>query len=328
MPAAVRSVLGHWPARGLVLALAFLSYALYGFDIADNPPGFYQDESAMAYNAYLIGRTGHDLNGEFLPVYTTFFGGAMNMPFIYILAAVFNVTGPSIAVARLTAASLVFTAALVLGALGYRMSGRLWIGGFVAVTAMLTPHIFQIGRFVFEVAIYPLAVGLLLLSVWRAHERRRIGWFDAAAIAGALALVTYGYSIGRLLGPLLALGVLLFLPRLHWRDVARTWAVYAALLVPLLVFQLTHPGWLTERFDALTYVGDASPLDAAVRFASHYVRNVNPLRLLFIGDHNLRLHVPGMGGVILLATLELALLGLVRTRVGPFSRYVFYAKAM
>jgi len=45
---------------GLYFALAglVLLFILYTYDLTDNPPGFYVDESAFAYNAYSIAKTG------------------------------------------------------------------------------------------------------------------------------------------------------------------------------------------------------------------------------------------------------------------------------
>ena len=50
-----------------------LLFALYTRGLSTNPPGFYVDESALAYNAYLVAHTGA---GEFpphFPIYFQFF---------------------------------------------------------------------------------------------------------------------------------------------------------------------------------------------------------------------------------------------------------------
>ncbi|MFN2419230.1 MAG: hypothetical protein ABR593_09950, partial [Candidatus Limnocylindria bacterium] len=62
---------------GAAITTAFL------INSANNPPGFSWDESGIAYNAWRISSTGADMNGEHWPVYTTFVGGAMNMPYVY-----------------------------------------------------------------------------------------------------------------------------------------------------------------------------------------------------------------------------------------------------
>src|SRR5215831_10200932 len=47
-----------------------LLFGVYTWGISTNPPGFYLDESATAYNAYLVSRTGA---GEFGPRFPLLF---------------------------------------------------------------------------------------------------------------------------------------------------------------------------------------------------------------------------------------------------------------
>ncbi len=68
-------------------------FAIYTFGIGHNPPGFYIDESALCYNAYLVATTGA---GEFGPkwplffqIYTGGFTQYSNPTQIYLLTAVF-----------------------------------------------------------------------------------------------------------------------------------------------------------------------------------------------------------------------------------------------
>ena len=76
-----------------VAALALL-FCLYTWGISQNPRGFYLDESATAYNAYLVSRTGA---GEFGPRFPVLFqqfavsnATYMNPLAIYLLAIVFR----------------------------------------------------------------------------------------------------------------------------------------------------------------------------------------------------------------------------------------------
>src|SRR5204863_8681980 len=88
---------------------------IYTRALTTNPAGFYIDESSIAYNAHLITQTGHDEHGEAWPLYFRAFGDYKNPVYIYLLAGVFKVTGPSMLVARLLSASLGFAAALLIG---------------------------------------------------------------------------------------------------------------------------------------------------------------------------------------------------------------------
>jgi 4-amino-4-deoxy-L-arabinose transferase-like glycosyltransferase len=291
--------------------LAVLGVALYASDAATNPPGFYIDESSVAYNAHLIAQTGRDEHGEAWPLFFRAFGDYKNPTYVYLLAALFRLTGPGVAVARLSSASLGVLAALLLGLLGARVSGRRGVGLFVCAAALLTPWLFELSRVVVEVAMYPLALALFLLCARRASERDRWTWTDALALAATLALLTYTYSIGRLLGPLLALGLALLATRARLRGLLLAWGCYALALAPLLFFQLRHPGALGARFRIITYIGPQSTVaEDAWEFVRHYAGNLNPWRMLVAGDPNAHQIASIYGtGPVLAATFVLALAG-------------------
>jgi 4-amino-4-deoxy-L-arabinose transferase-like glycosyltransferase len=322
-------------AVALALMLAAAGFAFYAWGAQTNPPGFFIDESSVAYNAHLIAETGRDEHGEELPLYFRAFGDYKNPVYIYLLAAVFRLTGPSIAAARYLSASLGVLAALALGLLGARASGRRSVGLLTVLTALLTPWLFELSRVCVEVAIYPLAVALFLLCLQRATRKPAWSWTDAACVAATLALVTYSYSIGRLLGPLLALGLVLFATtRARLRPLLLTWALYALALVPLVVFNLRHPGALTARFSYLTYITPQSGYtDDAWQFMKHFAGNVNPWPMLVRGDTD-TYQIASLAGVptIAAATFALAAVGAYlaarRARRDAWWRFIFYGLAV
>jgi 4-amino-4-deoxy-L-arabinose transferase-like glycosyltransferase len=300
-------------AAGLLsLLLVASGFAFYAWGAPTNPPGFFIDESSVAYNAHLISETGADEHGEAWPLYFRAFGDYKNPVYIYLLAALFRLTGPSIAAARYLSATLGVLAALTLGLLGARISGRQGVGLLTFLTALLTPWLFELSRVVVEVAVYPLAVALLLLCLERASKKEAWPLADAVVVAASLALVTYAYSVGRLFGPLLALGLLLFVNNhARLRSVLKTWALYALALLPLLVYHLRHPEALTKRFSYLTYITPESGYaEDAWEFVKHYAGNLSPWRMLVIGDTNAYqiASIPG-AGVLLAAEFVLAALG-------------------
>ncbi|MFL6257019.1 MAG: hypothetical protein ACJ74T_18590, partial [Pyrinomonadaceae bacterium] len=291
-------------------AVCVLAFALYAVGVPENPPGFYIDESSIAYNAHTVAQSGRDEHGEAWPLYFRAFGDYKNPAYVYLLAAVFRVTGPSIIVARLLSASLGVLAALLLGLLALKLTRRAEAGVVVACSALLTPWLYESSRLVFEVAAYPLACVLFLLALRRASSKERWGASDVLALACVLALLTYTYSIGRLLAPLLAAGLAFFITRRNLSRVLVTWGAYVLTLVPLLVYSLQHPGALAGRFSLITYVTPQSSFaDDARGFALHYLADVNPWRWLVTGEQNIRDHLPD-APALLAATLLLAALGL------------------
>jgi hypothetical protein len=293
------------------VVVAALGVALYAADASDNPPGFYIDESSIAYNAHLIATEGVDEHGTRWPLFFRAFGDYKNPVYVYLLAAVYGLTGPSILAARLLSAAFGVAAALALGLLVARVSGRRDAGSLVALSALLTPWLFELSRVVIEVAMYPFAVALFLLCAWRAASRPRMGWGGAACLAASLALLTYSYSVGRLLGPLLALGLALFWTRARPLDVPRAWLLYALSLVPLYVYARQNPGALTGRFQVITYVTPQSTYaEVAWEFLRHYFGNLDVRRMLLWGDPNENQIASIYGvGVVLAVTFALALAG-------------------
>src|SRR6476469_6810716 len=160
-------------ALRILLCTATLSFlfCLYIWGVSLNPPGFYLDESATAYNAYLVSRTGA---GEFGPRFPLLFqqfavsnATYMNPLAIYLMAIVFRFIPPSVSVARMVAAFWMFAACLLLGLLATRISGQRKIGVIVAGTALLTPWLFEAGRLVFDAHLPAFTVVLFLSAAYR-----------------------------------------------------------------------------------------------------------------------------------------------------------------
>lgn len=312
-------------------------YFFYIDKVSTNPPGFYIDESAIAYNAYCIGRTG---NGEFgnrfplfFPVYTGGWVQYANPTQIYLLAIPFSVFRPSILLARVFSASWVFAACVLLGFLATRVSGQRRIGVIVGVTAILTPWLFEVSRLVMETYFYPMALVLFLLAVFHAQRKESWSLTTVGMLAGTLMLLTYTYTIGRLLGPLLAFGLVLFVTSQdRLISVVKTWVIFALTLIPLLIFRSKHPEALTQRFYLISYIKPDSPWkEIAPTFIRRFLSDFSIVSLLMDGDGNPRHHVPGSLGSFLIAAFILSLIGLgvviVRHWREPWWRFVIFGAA-
>lgn len=311
-----RAVLRRVRVLAIVLGFALL-YIFYISDLKTNPPGFYVDESAIGYNAYLIAHTGKNEVGTTLPVFFPVYTGGWtqyaNPTQIYLLAVPFIVVKPSIHFARIYSASWVFLACLLLGLLAKRISGKESIGLLVAVIAIFTPWLFDVSRLVMETFFYPMALVLFLLAVYGAQKKESWTWFNVTTIAGTLMLLTYTYTIGRLLGPLLAAGLILFATsQTRLISIIKTWVFYGMSLIPLLVFKSQHPDALTQRFYLISYIKPDSPWREIIpKFVRRYFEDLSLINLLFNGDGNPRHHAYGTLGSFLIAAFALVLIGLV-----------------
>jgi hypothetical protein len=323
-----------------ITAVIFL-FCLYTWGISQNPPGFYLDESANAYNAYLVSRTGA---GEFGPRFPVLFQEfAVTNPIyinplaIYLLAIVFRFLHPSILVARMFAAFSMFAACLLLGVLAKCISGQRKIGVIVAGSALLTPWLFEVGRLAWEPHISAFTVALFLLAAYRLQSKETWDWRDIAIIVGSLAVVTFGYASGRILAPSFALGLLFFATtKRRLLGVLKIWLAYGITLVPLILFNRSHAGVLTKRLYEVSYIRPGAPwkqiMESASEFVRRYLEDQSLTTLLMTGDYHPRHHVQGSGGVILFATFILAMIGLLlvfaRGWRDPWWRFVVYGLAV
>jgi len=328
--------------RILLCVVAFLLlFSLYTWGISQNPPGFYLDESATAYNAYLVSRTGA---GEFGPRFPILFQeyavsnpNYINPLTIYLLAIVFRFLPPSILVARMFATFWMFAACLLLGLLAKRISGQLRVGIIVAATALLTPWLFEVGRLVWDAHFTAFAVALFLVTAYRVQSKETWNWKDILIVAGSLAVLTYGYFAGRVLASLYAVGLLfLATTKRRFLGVVMIWMAYAVTLVPLILFNRSHSGELTKRLWNVSYLRPDAPWKEIpyefAEFVRRYLEDQNLTGLLITGDYHGRHHVQGSGGPILFATFVLAMIGLGLIIAGrwrePWWRFIIYGLAV
>jgi len=318
----------------IIVPAIVLAFALYINGLSKNPPGFYVDESGIAYNAFLIGHTGKGEFGQRFPLFFRFYTNDWtqwaNPTQIYLLAIPFRFFRPSIHLARIYGAFWVFFACLLLGLLAKQVSGKRIVAVLVAITALVTPWLFEVSRLVFETFFYPAALTLFLLSVYYAQRKPKWSWLNVGTLAATLMLLTYSYTIGRLLGPLFAFGLLLFLT--SWKRliaIAKTWIIYSVTLVPLLIFKLKHPEVLTQRFYSVSYIKpDSHWREILPKFFRRYLEDLSVISLLLDGDGNPRHHVPGSLGGFLIGVFVVSIIGLVVVFVcywrDPWWRFVVF----
>ena len=324
----------------LSVAAVVVLFFFYTWGISQNPPGFFLDESATAYNAYLVSRTGAGELGPRFPVlfqqYAVSNPTYMNPVAIYLMAIVFRFLPPSILVARTCAAFWMFAACLLLGVLAARISGQRTIGIIVAGIALLTPWFFEIGRLVFDAHLSALTIVMFLIAAYRIQSRETWKWQDVAMVAGALAIITYGYFGGRVLAPLFALGLLFFASTKHRiLGVLKIWLAYAITLVPLILFNRSHSGVLTKRLWEVTYITPGAPwreiASQLAEFIRCYLQDQSLTPLLMLGDGHWQHHVEGSGGATLFPTFILAMAGFLLVIAGrwrePWWRFVLYGLA-
>ena len=184
-----------------------------------------------------------------------------------------------------------------------------------------------------EVHLVPLLTVLYLLAVYHANGKEKWSVLDISMLLGALALLTYCYASGRVLGPLMASGLVFFATtRRRLVAVVKTWLFYGVTLIPVVLFSWQHPGALIKRFNEVSYLRPGMPLsEFGLEFVKRFLEDQSLTSLLLNGDVHPRHHVPGSGGAFLFGTFILAVSGLVIIiacrRNDPWWRFVLYGLA-
>lgn len=312
---------------GLAGILAIAAFQLW-ID-PSNPPGFHRDEAGLALNAYTLSEDARDEDGARMPLFFRSFDDYKSPLYPYLLAGVFFVTGPDAGVARGFSAVLVLAAVLLLGLLAWRLSGRAAIALLVVALAGLTPWLFELGRVAIEANTQPLLIVLLLLWLEKVVRQDRYGVVQGVLAGGLVALLTYSYTGSRLLGPLLAVAMVVFGGSGRWRFVLSAWGAFVVALVPIGVYALRHPGALTARYEATTIARDGlSGLPLVAQAIANWANDINPWHWATGGDPAPYIHVGGYGAlfaaVVMLAFAGAAVV-LVRERDDRFWRFVLVA---
>lgn len=296
---------------GFVIAAALA--ALYVARIGSDPPGLYDDEASIGYNAWTIVHFGTDQYGNHLPLFFVDFGDYKGPIATYLVAPFVGLFGNSAAMVRLPSVLAGIAIFLVAGRLAFILTQSKGVALVSMAFTALQPWIFLQSHTMLEGNI--LMVLCVMLALWciaEATQERRgaLRWWSAAG--AALGVAVFSYTVGRALAFLVAAAAALDYVRRGRRVILRFLFPVAVAYVILGAWALATPGGLFGRFQKVGLVaGNLSLLNAASTFFSNYATYFSPDFLLLKGDGNLR-QTTGFGGVLLDATLPLMLLGAIR----------------
>ncbi|HEY6377773.1 MAG TPA: phospholipid carrier-dependent glycosyltransferase [Candidatus Dormibacteraeota bacterium] len=292
---------------GVVLA-GVAALKLFGLGTA--PPGLYNDEASVGYNAWTLAHHGVDEHGASHPLFFEAFGEYKNPVYIYALAPLTWVLPLTPAVERLPAALFGLATVVLVGLLAWELTRQRWVAVVALVMAAVTPWLAVESRVGFEQVTMVMTLTAAIYCYARAtRDGAAAGWWWATG--AALAVTVYAYSTGRLLVALLVTAMLLVDRRWRRPQILRVLLPVGAAYVVLLLWAHAHPGALTERLNLVGINVDGAGLPVlAGRFLRNYITYFNFQFLFTNGDAYLR-HSTGYGGMLLVTTLPLVLLGLV-----------------
>lgn len=309
----------------VALAATALTAIVYGGGLAHSPLYLTKDEVSYAIQSDAIANTGHDVNGNRLPLFFQEPGFDIGRDPIYIYA-----TAALLQVQPLNARTLrlptVVAGALAVGLVvlvAYEMYGSLTLAMLAGVLLAVTPVFFIRSRAALAV-ILPVPFQLLWLLFLLRYSRS--GRLHQLLIGvGALGVGMYSYLAMLLFAPvhlLFSLAQAVLCRR--WRHAVMAVALFAVLLMPLAVWQRQHPGRVDEMTSSYrVYPAGLTPLQGlkdVLSWSSLAVRSdlywnaFNPSRLFFSGESSLvdSTRTAGLYPAVYLFLLPLGLYDFVR----------------
>jgi 4-amino-4-deoxy-L-arabinose transferase-like glycosyltransferase len=310
-------------------AIGVFVLVLHGVALGSDPPGLYNDEASIGYNAWAIAHGGHDEHGATMPLFFQAFGEYKSPVYIYALAPLTWLHALTPGLIRVPSALSGIAICAVVALLILRLTGSQPAAALAAVTAAVQPSLLLQSRTAFEIAPMVLLLTLALWFIARGEDGRR-RW--ALAAGAALVLAAFTYSTGRLFA-VVVVGALGLVVLLWERGQIRRWlwilppAVVGAAC--MFTWTLIHPKLLTARYDLVGVGADHAGFATLVgRTVHNYLGYISPQFLFTHGDTNLR-HNSQWGGMLLACTLPLLVAGGVeafrlRSLVGRLSVLLFF----
>jgi 4-amino-4-deoxy-L-arabinose transferase-like glycosyltransferase len=299
---------------GLFLGALGLYLITHLIGLTQYPIYFFSDEAIHTVRAAELLRDGFSYAGEFLPTYV------QNGPFwnlsvsVYLQLVPLLVFGESVFVTRAVSMLVTFFGALAVSLiLRDIFKARYWWSGMLLLS--IAPAWFLHSRTAFEVVeMVSFYAGFLYFYLRYRCDNPR--YLYPALVLGALAF--YTYSPGQMVMAVTGLLLLIVDWRHHWKNRAMLWRVVVlavVLALPYARFQLNHSsavfGQLRERGSILV-----QPVPVGQKIAkvvSEYLYGLSPMYWYFPNNRDLVRHVMTGYGNLLLATLPLAILGLLQT---------------
>jgi len=249
----------HRLAIGAAALVLIVSAAIYTTALDQSPPYLMHDELQFSLQARSIAASGHDLAGRRLPVYFTEpeFPAGRDPVIIYYTAGWLRVLPFSQAHVKLPTAVLGVVNIALMFALGWLLFGGPWGGVLAAALLAFTPIHFIRARLVlspFHAVPFVLGWLIALCQYVRTGSRR-------ALIAGAacVTLSVYSYLACMVMAPVYLLITLVVAAAREGRKVVLPLVVTSAvLLLPLVIWSLTHPERYGQLIDAYHLYGSGN----------------------------------------------------------------------
>lgn len=185
----------------LLILIFLLGFFLRFYKLGEIPYGFYQDESAIGYNAFSIMQTGHDEHSQSFPLYFKSFGDYKLPIYIYLSIPAIKAFGLTEFAIRFPSMLFGFLTLIVFYFFTRALTRNNNLALIAAGLLAINPWHLHYSRATFEVSISLFLFTLGGLFLYKALEEGKRGLF----LIGTLCFIVdiYTYNLTRLLAPLL-----------------------------------------------------------------------------------------------------------------------------
>ena len=275
----------------IILSIILLiGFGIRIIGIADYPNALNVDEASAGYDAYSILTTGHDRNGNFLPVYFVAWGSGQSVLLSYLMIPFISLFGLSTLSIRLPMAIISCISLVVFYLLLKEISNKKMALIGLAFFAFFPWHILK-SRWALDCNLFPdFILFFIYFLVKGLNSKKKIYYYLSFVIAG-LSAYTYGTSFFFL--PLFIIPLLIYLT--YKKEITIKQSIISLLIVfiitlPLILFviintfnlpQINLPFMTIPRLSANRYEQVTSIFSG--NFLENSISNfINALKVLFL----------------------------------------------
>lgn len=218
----------------VIIFLTVLAAVLRLWRLDSVPPGLYQDETAIGYNAYSILTTGKDEHGVSYPLYFKSFGDWKLPVYIYLTVPSVKLFGLTPIAVRLPSAIFGILSVPLMYFLVRKVTENESLGLLSTALLTINPWHIHYSRATYEVTIafFFFLAGTLSLSYWL--SQRKPGTFVLSVLCFFVAM--YAYNLTRILSPILfVISFLSFHAHPYKKRLSKEGWVGALLIILLLI---------------------------------------------------------------------------------------------
>lgn len=315
--------------KTLLIVILLTAFFLRFYKLSTIPDGFFDDESAIGYNAYSILKTGRDEWGQFLPLYFKSTGEYKLPGYIYLTIPFILIFGLNEFAIRFLSALAGFFTILVTFFLARHLAIKIFkskkadlVGIISALFLTFEPWHVHFSRIALEanLSLFFVILGFyLLLSTKKIKSKKSIfGFF-------LLSLSFFTYLASRIFVPLLSIFLLIIYK--NKKEERKKWLVNLFIFLSLFLslflnaeslsrakgISILHPfvkegieGRICEKieehqkFNPFLRLIHNKPIEYGQRVLKQYLNHFSPDFLFFKGDQfNKRFSIPFMGNLLL-----------------------------